>query len=262
MNLYLEGKTALVTGGSSGLGFACANALSEEGAIVSICSRNKESVNDAAKRIQDHTGNRVFANICDISVEQDQQDLIRDVKQQLEHIDILVFSTGHPPTFSFKETSDEDWGKGLNLVLQPAIKFTRALLEDMQKRKYGRFIFIGSIFGLEPEPDSVVQSTIRTGLNGFSKCLASQAAADGVTSNVICPGWFNTPLVQKLATKYSNETGLSEKEILEGWQNLSPTNTFGDPDDLGALAAFLASPRGKFINGRSIAIDGGLLKGY
>jgi 3-oxoacyl-[acyl-carrier protein] reductase len=132
----------------------------------------------------------------------------------------------------------------------------------MRHRKYGRLIFIGSIFGLEPEESSVVQSTLRTGLNAFSKCIATEAAADGVTSNVICPGYFDTPLVTSLAEKYAQESGVPVAQILNDWKNFAPSKKFGRPDDLGAFVSLLASPRGEFFNGTSIVIDGGAIKQY
>jgi 3-oxoacyl-[acyl-carrier protein] reductase len=132
----------------------------------------------------------------------------------------------------------------------------------MKAQGYGRLVFIGSIFGLEPERSSIVQSTLRTGLNSFSKCIASEFAADGITSNVICPGYFDTPLVRDLAKKYALETNTSVEAVLDDWRTFAPVKKFGKPEDLGDLVAFIASPRGEFINGTSITIDGGALRQY
>lgn len=262
MELGLTGKTALVTGASYGLGYACAKELSREGTKVVICSRDKDRIDSAAKEISSETGNGVTAIVADLTKEEDLSRLIDEAQAALKHIDILVLSTGHPPTYPFTKATDEHWVHGISLILQPAIKLTRALLSDMRTRQYGRLIFIGSIFGLEPEQSSVVQSTIRAGLNSFSKCIGTEAAADGVTSNVICPGYFETPLVTSLAQKYADEAGVPLQQILDEWKDFSPSKKFGKPEDLGAFVSLLASPRGEFFNGRSIVIDGGAIRQY
>ena len=262
MELGLTGRTALVTGASYGLGYACAKELSQEGAKVVICSRDKDRIESAATEISSETGNSVTAIAADLTNDQDLSRLLDEARAALEHVDILVLSTGHPPTYPFTTATDEHWEQGISLILGPAIKLTRGLLEGMRERKYGRLIFIGSIFGLEPEQSSVVQSTLRTGLNSFSKCIGTEAAADGVTSNVICPGYFETPLVTSLAQKYADEAGVPLQQILDAWKNFAPSKKFGKPEDLGAFVSFLASPRGEFFNGTSIVMDGGAIKQY
>lgn len=262
MELRLAGKAALVTGASYGLGYACAKELSREGVTVVICSREKERVEVAAADISKETGNRVVAVSADLTKEGDLVRLLEEAHAAVGSIDILVLSTGHPPTYPFSRATDEHWEQGISLILQPAIKLTRALLPQMRQRQYGRLIFIGSIFGLEPEQSSVVQSTLRAGLNSFSKCIGTEAAADGVTSNVICPGYFDTPLVASLAAKYAEEAGVPVAQILNDWRSFAPSKKFGRPEDLGAFVSFLASPRGEFFNGTSIVIDGGALRQY
>jgi 3-oxoacyl-[acyl-carrier protein] reductase len=223
VDLRLKGKTALVTGASYGLGFACAQELAVEGVDVAICSRNQSEIGK---------------------------------------IDILVLSTGHPPTYPFSEATDQHWQSGYDMLVQPAIQLCRSLLPEMQRRRYGRVIFIGSIFGLEPEVSSVIQSTFRTGLNALAKCLATEYAAEGITVNVICPGYFDTPLVRNLAGQYAAAQKSDAQTVLLDWQNYSPVRKFGRPEDLGGLVAFLASPRGEFITGTAITMDGGAVRQY
>ncbi len=263
MELNLEGKTALVTGASYGLGYACAKALAQEGATVAICSRRRDTVEKAAQEISAETGQSVFGLQADLTNDADLVSLVGAAKEKLGTIDILVLSTGHPPTYSLDEATDEHWQEGNDLILQPTIKLTRALLPDMRQRKYGRFIYIGSVLGLQAKPSSIIQSTLRTGINAFSKCIATEAAIDGVTANVLCPGYFETPLLKSLAEKMERE---SDKEtaakLLAEWEESCPTKKFGKPEDFGAFVSFLASPRGEYFNGTSIAIDGGSLKRY
>ena len=262
MDLKLNGKTALVTAASYGLGFACAKELAAEGVRVVICSRDGDRVNKAAEQITQETGGQVTGIEADLRKQSDVQQLLGSAEAVLGGIDILVLSTGHPPTFPFTKATDDHWEEGIDLVLRPAVSLTRGVLPGMRVRRYGRLIYIGSATGLQPEKSTVVQSTLRTGMNAFSKCIATEAAADGVTANVICPGYFDTPLVTNLAGKYAEEEGVSTEQVLDNWKNLSPAAKFGKPEDLGAFVAFLASPRGEFFNGTSIAMDGGYLKQY
>jgi len=262
LDLQLKGKNALVTGASYGLGFACAEALASEGASVAICSRNATKLNEAVRQIGLTTDSNVIGIAADLTKEPDLQCLIKDVEEQLGSIDILVLSTGHPPTWPFTKATDQQWQEGIDLILRPPILLCRALLDGMRKRKYGRVIFIGSIFGLEPEASSVVQSTLRTGLNAMAKCIATEVAADGVTVNVVCPGYFDTPLVHDLAKQYADTQKTSVESVLEDWKTFSPTKQFGNPQDLGAFISFLASPKGSFITGTTLTMDGGAIKQY
>lgn len=263
MELNLKGKIALVTGASYGLGFASAKALVQEGARVAICSRNETHLESAAQEIMDETGQVVCKYRADLTNEDDISQLVDSVKADMGQIDILVLSTGHPPAYSFTNATDEQWEMGSNLILKPAIRLTRALLPEMRKNRYGRLIYVGSIFGLEPESSSIIQSTYRTGINAFSKCIAEEAAIDGVTANVLCPGYFETPLLADLAGTLASESQEDSVEsLLDEWKSVSPAQKFGKPEDFGAFVSFLVSPRGEFINGTSIALDGGSLRQY
>ena len=262
MDLELQGKKALITGASYGLGYACAQALAKEGVVIAISSRDKAKIKAAAEKIASTTGVAAHAIAADLTSDQDLERLAAESQKLLGEVDILVISTGHPPTYPFSEATDEHWKLGTDLLLRPPILLTRLLIKGMQKRRYGRIIFIGSIFGLEPEKTSVVQSTLRTGLNALAKCIASEVAADGVTVNVICPGYFDTPLVRELAGQYATSQKVSLETVLDDWANYSPVKRFGKPEDLGALVAFIASPRAEFITGTTVTIDGGAVRQY
>ena len=260
MDLKLNGLTALVTGASNGLGYACAKELAMEGAEVAICSRTPEKIQNAAREITAATNGLVHPFQADLTKEEDLERLIPEVESRLNKIDILVVSTGHPPTHPFTNTTLADWNEGNHLVLRPPIALTQACLPGMKKRKYGRIVFIGSIFGIEPEASSVVQSTYRTGLNALAKCVATETAAEGITVNVICPGYFDTPLVRELAGQYAGGANVSPNDIIDYWKQYSPVKKFGKPEDLGALVTFLASPRAEFITGTAITMDGGAVR--
>jgi 3-oxoacyl-[acyl-carrier protein] reductase len=258
MELGISDRRALVTGASYGLGLACAQVLNEEGAHVAIASRSRERLQEAAAQFTHRS--KVTELQCDLTKESDLATLPTQAEQALGGVDILVVSTGHPPTRPFSVASDEEWQKGIDLILRPVISLSRAVIPGMRARKWGRIILIGSIFGIEPERTSVIQSTLRTGLNALAKCIATENAEWGITANVICPGYFSTPLVDDLAGQYAAEQGKSKAEVLDDWKTYSPTKKFGHPKDLGALVAFLSSPRAEFITGTTITMDGGAVR--
>lgn len=262
MDLQLQGKRALVTGASYGLGYACAKALAEEGVSIAICSRDEEKVKGAASQISEQTRTKTVGISADLTKEDDLKRVFTDAEKFLGGIDILVVSTGHPPTYPFSQATDEQWKLGEELVLRPPIVLSRLVLPAMKQQKYGRIIFIGSIFGLEAESSSVVQSTLRTGLNAMAKCIATEVAEEGVTVNVICPGYFETPLVENLALQYANAQKTTRAKVLEDWKKYSPVKRFGKPEDLGALVAFLSSSKAEFITGTTVTIDGGAVRKY
>lgn len=262
MDLQIQGKKALVTGASYGLGFACAQALAEEGVDTAISARDEAKIHDAARRIAEATGVKTLGISGDLTKDADLDSIYKRANDFLGDIDILVVSTGHPPTYPFSKATDDNWKVGEDLVLRPPIVLSRLVLPSMQKQKFGRIIFIGSIFGLEPESTSVVQSTLRTGLNAMAKCIATEVAEHGVTVNVICPGYFETPLVEKLALQYADSQNITRAEVLDDWRQYSPVKRFGKPQDLGALVAFLSSPKAEFITGTTVTIDGGAVRQY
>lgn len=262
MQLDLQGKSVLVTVATYGLGYACAEALAKENVRLVICSREQSRVDGVVKKLSKLSSSEVFGFEADLTKDADLAKLVEQTNQVLGKLDILLLNTGHPSTYSLMQTTDEHWQRGIDLIIKPVIKLTQAFLPQMRADNYGRLIYIGSIFGLEAEKSSIIQSTLRTGLNAFAKCVATEAACDGVTANVICPGYFHTPLAVELAEKYAREAGKTAGEVINDWKNLAPAKKFGKPEDLGALVAFLSSKHGEFINGTSMTIDGGLIKQY
>lgn len=257
MDLAITGKTALVTASTYGLGFAIAHTLIDEGCRVAVNSRNQDNVSEAAKML----GPNAIGVAGDLSVASDRNRILAMAQEQLGDIDILVVSTAHPPTRPFSGATDVEWELGYQLLVRTPIELSRALIPAMRAKGYGRLIYIGSIFGLEAEVSSVIQSTFRSGLNNFAKCISIEEAKNGITANVICPGYFDTPLVRNLAKQYADENNQSVESVLEDWKTFSPMRKFGRPEDLGAFVAFLCSKHGDFFSGSAIHVDGAAIKG-
>ncbi len=256
MELDIQGKNALVTAASYGLGYAAARALLKAGCNVVLNSRSMENLKKAAADLADEP---VLIS-ADLSKPEDRLRLIAESEAAVGAIDILVVSTAHPPTMPFSRATDSDWELGYQLLMRAPIELSRAVISNMRKNKYGRLIYIGSIFGLEAEASSVVQSTFRAGLNNLAKCIAVEEAPNGITANVICPGYFDTPLVRTLAKQYATETSKDLDSVLAEWKSFSPMNKFGHPDDIGAFITYLCSSHGQFFSGSAVHIDGAAIK--
>lgn len=255
MDLKLDGKTAVVTAASEGLGYGCAETLVREGAHVVICGRSVEKLEKARQKLA-AIGGKIHAYQCDLSESDSLTGFIKKLEEEKHVPDILVISTSHPPTKPFSQATLADWEKGHSLLIGPQVTLCQHFIPGMAEKEYGRIILIGSIFGREHEESSVIQSTYRTGLHGFAKCLAREYARYNITVNVVCPGYFDTPLVHRLAQQYADEKKVPVTNILDDWKTASPANRYGTLKEFGALVAYLASPLGGFVNGSAITIDG------
>lgn len=262
MKINLKDKCAIVTGASRGLGFAVAMSLAECGASVFMCARNQYNLASAAEIIKSKTDSEIHFFASDISQDIGIDNLIRDVKSKTEGADIVFISGGHPPILSLSESKSYDWQKGYQQVLKPAIRLTGEFVGEMKKNNYGRFIYVSSVYAIEPEFTTIIQSTYRAALNSFSKCIATENAGYGITANTICPGFFSTSLVERISEEIASKKKINQNKILNEWREFSPSGEFGNPNDLGAYVSFLCSDMGKFINGRSHVLDGGATRGY
>jgi len=260
MDLALNGKVALVTAASRGLGYGCAVALAQQGARVVICSRDRERIEDAAAAISKEAGGDVTGIRADLTVEEDLHRLVTTTEGVLGPIDILVMSTGNPPSGCSSEVTDSDWARGYALCLGGPIVLCRKILPRMRARRFGRIVFLSSVFAVEPHEGYVISSTLRPGISSFAKCLAREAGPDGVCVNVVCPGYVDTPLLRELAQQNAGASGKTSQEVLLEWANAAPVRRLGRQNELGSLVLFLCSPQGGFMNGSSIVWDGGLAR--
>lgn len=257
MDFNIKGKIALVTASTKGLGRGCAEQLASEGCRVAICSRNREEAQQAAARISDQTGSEVLGFAADMSQPDDIAQLVSSVRSELGNPEILVTNAGGPAPGNFATTPLEEYEKGINLNLMSAVRLIHALVPAMQKNKWGRIIAITSISVKQPIGTLLLSNTARAGLTGFLKTVSTELAPDGITVNAILPGIHRTDRIEQLAEHRSKTENRPVEEIIGEMMNANPTQTIGEPDDFGAMAAFLASDQAKYITGQSILIDGG-----
>jgi len=256
MELGLKGKRALVTGASSGLGAAAAQALAGEGAEVTINSRDPQRLEKAAQKIHDATGVRPRLAVGDVSVSADVEKII----QAAGDVDILVSNAGGPPPGDFLNHPGERWLEAADLVLFSAINLTRAVIEGMLKRKWGRLIYITSVGVLQPIDNLILSNTFRSGVAAFCKTISNNYARYGITANCVCPGYTATERLWELAQRSAEASGKTPQEIMRDFAASIPAGRLGQPEETAALIAFLASEQAAYITGTSIPVDGGLVK--
>jgi 3-oxoacyl-[acyl-carrier protein] reductase len=261
MNLDLENKVALVTASSKGLGRASAAALAQEGARVAICARDEQSLRATAVEIGTATGAEILAIPADVTKAEDIERLVEAVVSHFGTIHILVTNAGGPPAGYFQDFDDQQWQAAFNLTMMSAVRLIRAAIPYMQQQQWGRIINITSVSVKEPIDALILSNSIRAAVHGTAKTLAGQLGQYGITVNNVMPGTIHTDRVEQLAQHRASETGQSVAEALAEMGRGVPLGRVGQPEELGALVAFLASERAGYINGVSIPVDGGRTKG-
>jgi len=242
MRLGLDGRRALVTGGSSGLGLATARALAAEGVDVVVASRSADKLS--------RTG--LPHVVADVSRADEVERMVAEASERLGGIDILIANAGGPPPGNFASTPLEAYDTALRLNLTSTVAMCQAVVPGMRANGWGRIVAITSYSVREPIAHLILSNTARAGVTAFLKTLSREVARDGITVNSLQPGLH---LTDRLSSLYPDQASI------EAAAKTVPTGTLGDPDDFGHVAAFLCSEHAKFITGTSIPLDGGALHG-
>ena len=262
VDLGLRGKLALVTGGSSGLGFASALELALEGADVILFSRSVERLESARRRIREVASVNVDIYAGDLRVKEDVEGLFKYVESRYGRLDILVYSTGGPKPGGFFDISDDDWEDSFKLLTMSALRVSREAAKLMARGRWGRIVFIGSITLIRPLENLATSNIMRMPIVGLVRTLALELAKYNITVNAILPYDILTERVRQLAEADAKRLGVSFEEALKRRTSKVPLGRVGDPRDLGALVAFLASERASYITGALIPLDGGMHLSY
>jgi 3-oxoacyl-[acyl-carrier protein] reductase len=261
MELGIKGKIVLVAAASSGLGKSIAQAISAEGAIVAICSRNKANIDSAAASIEVETGNTVLPLVCDVTDDNAVREMIDFLIMELGRIDILICNAGGPPSGIAENFNISDFENAVKLNLMSTIRLCKAVLPQMKKRKWGRIIAVTSVSVKQPLNNLILSNTARAGVTGYLKTLSNVVAPFNITVNAVCPGYTMTSRVVELATEYASSGRGTEEDFFKMLEKDIPMQRLGDPDDLGKTVAFLASEQAGYITGVSLQVDGGYIKG-
>ncbi len=257
MDLGLKDRVAIVAASSRGLGKACALELAREGARVVICGRDSESLAAAAGEISSATGAEVFPLQADLTDGAQIRRLADGTLARFGRIDILVTNNGGPPAGFFADFDDEAWLAAHQLTLLSAVRLIRAVLPTMRAQRWGRIINLTSVSVKQPIDNLLLSNVYRPGVIGLAKTLSAQVAVEGITVNNVAPGYTRTDRVLDLARARAGASDQTVDEVLAGIVADVPMQRMGEPAELAALVAFLASEQAAFITGATIQVDGG-----
>lgn len=260
MDLELRDKIAVVGASSKGLGKAIALGLAQEGAKVTICARDSDTLAETAAEIQKETGSEVLAVPTDVSQPPQVESLVEQTISHFSGIDILVNNAGGPRAGRFDDLSAEDYISAVQLNLMSTINLSRAVVPSMRKRGGGRIINLTSVSVKQPVDGLMLSNMARTGVIGFAKTLATELAPDKILVNNVCPGIIFTDRIKQLATVRAEEGGISFEAALEKMTADIPLGRIGDPGEFANLVVFLASERASYITGATIQVDGGMVR--
>ncbi len=257
MDLGLQGRVALVCGSTRGLGRAVAKALGLEGARLAVNGRESPGTERAARELEVETGQPVLAVPGDVGVAGVPEHMVERVARELGRVDIVFANAGGPPAASFRDQPAEAWQRALDVNLLSAVHLARAAIPLMRKRQWGRVICLASIAAKQPVPGLILSTTARAGLLGFAKSLSDEVAPDGITVNVVCPGYVATERVVELNRARAQREQRTSEEIAREVIRDIPVGRMGVPEEVAAVVAFLASERAGYITGAVLQVDGG-----
>jgi 3-oxoacyl-[acyl-carrier protein] reductase len=252
MDLQLEGKIAIVTGSTRGLGLATATALVQEGCNVTICGRGEAGLTEALAKLRGISvgERRVLAVRADLATESGVADVVNRTVDAHGGIDILVNNVGTARGGGITETSDHEWQDALDQTLYPAIRASRLAVPHMRRRGGGSIVMIASIWGRE-SGGRMTYNAVKAAEISLAKALAQQLAKDNIRVNSVAPGSIRFPGGSWDRRVEEDPAGMAEFVKRE-----LPFGRFGRPEEVGAVVAFLVSPRASWISGASVPVDG------
>lgn len=261
MDLGIKGKSALVTGGSRGIGREAARQFLEEGVRVTICGRTAEPLERTRAELASATGGDVHAVVADMTKEADIARLVESAKQRFGTIDILVNNAGQMYSGRFAVLNDAGLKEQLETKLFGFMRAIRLVYPMMKAQRWGRIVNIIGGAGKEPDPYMFGSGITNSALLNITKSLSTEFGADNVLVNAVCPGWVDTNLWQRNAQGLAAELDAkSEEEARRLAARKNSLNRFGKPEELANAIVFLCSERASYITGVSLNLDGGRLK--
>ncbi|MDQ3667307.1 MAG: SDR family oxidoreductase [Acidobacteriota bacterium] len=260
MDFGLKDRVAVVAAASKGIGYAAAKELAREGARVFLCSRDEARASEAAWKIHDETGATVAGIAADVTDEHATERFVSAAREQAGHIDILVTNSGGPPASTFAQTDLEMFRRAFELNALSAIRLAKLVLPGMCEQKWGRVVNITSVSVKQPIEGLLLSNTVRAGLTGWAKTVATEVAPDNVTVNNVAPGYTLTERQEQLAQARARALGKPKEEIIASWATQGPMRRMGRPEEIAAAVAFLASERASYITGVTLQVDGGWVR--
>lgn len=258
--MKLEGKVAVVSGGSRGIGKAIARALADEGADVVISARTQETLQGAAGEIGEASGRRVVPVVADLATVDGCEHLHSSAISEFESIDILINCAGATKSGPFLELSDDIWHDGFDLKFFGAVRLSRLFWPQLTAT-HGSVVNIVGGMARTPNPNFAIGGSVNAALANFSKALAGLGLVDDVNVNVVHPGQTRTERLDEMMSDQAAQTGKTPEEVLATTVQRQGIRRLGEPEDIAALVVYLCSPEARHIQGTAISVDGGATKG-
>ena len=255
MDLGLKDKVAVITGGSEGVGRGIAACLALEGAKVAICARREKVLDQAALELREQTGGEILAVAADVSDPAEIERFIAEVAAHFGRIDVLVNNAGRSFAKPFEELDDDDWEADLGLKFNAAVRCSRAAIPHMRQVGAGRIINITHPGGKAPGAGSLPTSVSRAAGIALSKAMSHDYAGENILVNTVCLNSIKSAQTQRFWEAHGGGDSLEAFERKMGQR--VPVGRLGEPEEVGALVAFLASAHAGFITGTAVNIDGG-----
>lgn len=249
MDLGIAGTVALVTGASQGIGRAVAEGLAREGVKVMISARTPTTLDRVAAELRAE-GLDVASHPADVTVPEELDELLTAVRTQYGDPDILVVNAGGPPAGVPTSLGDAEWRRGFDLTLMSAVRLGQAVLPAMRAKRWGRIVHVTSLSVKEPIPNLTLSNAFRAAVTGYARTLATEVAVDAVTVNNVAPGYTATDRLQEVIP-----TPEAKQRLIQD----IPAKRLGDPAEIAAAVAFLASRQAAYITGQTLLVDGGVV---
>ena len=259
MDLGIKGKVALVMASSRGLGQAMAVSLAREGVKVAVTGRNPEGLKHSVELIE-AAGGKALALNWDLSDTSVINRLVSQVEKELGPIDILINNTGGPPPTPAAGQDPALWQKSFNDMVLSLIAITDRVLPGMRERQWGRIITSTTSGAIAPIQNLAISNTLRAALLAWSKTLSAEVANEGVTVNIIMPGRIATDRLRQLDEAKAKRESISYEDAVKASLRQIPMGRYGDPQEYGDAAVFLASQNASFITGTVMRVDGGQIQ--
>lgn len=257
--MSLENRGAVVTGGGRGIGAATARKLAGAGARVVVSARSVDQI-EAVKDELRQAGHEAWAISCDVTRVEEVESLAAQARELVGPVQILINNAGVASSAPLKHISLEEWNRLLAVNATGPFLCTRAFMPGMLETGWGRVINVASIAGKIGAPYIAAYSASKHAVVGFTRAVATEVAAKGVTVNAICPGYVDTPMTEQSVANIIAKTGLSESEAREHLFSASPQGRLIDSEEVAFLVASLCDPAAKGINGQAIVLDGGMVQ--
>jgi NAD(P)-dependent dehydrogenase (short-subunit alcohol dehydrogenase family) len=261
MDMQLEGKIAVISGGSAGIGLAIAEALAEEGVHLALCAREEGLVSEQAQAIAGKYGIRAIGVKADVSSAEDIAVFVQQVEDTFGGVDILINNAGTGSNETILDAADEKWQYYWDLHVMAAVRLGRSLVPLMRRRGSGVIINNASICAKQPLYYEPIYNTTKAALMMLSKCMANEFIRDNIRVNCVNPGLILTPDWIKTATQLTEGTGQTWEQYLDKIaKDNAPIGRFATPEELANFFVFLCSPRASYCAGSEYYVDGGWLR--